>query len=187
MKIINRMYPKFNIKSYIAELFRPWKFVTFSLALGFYIWGAYFYRLPTWDVPVSIIMSLLTYFFSPWVVKTLFYLYCERPKKWKLKLFVCLLVTYACALGSYEIYHMTIGIGCHPPTYWPNLYYSTLIFLAAGIFWKFEGTFAQLFKLVREETISKYKKRPFMFVTFWIILLCIFFISFYKSLMLDKF
>lgn len=181
------MYPTYNLKSYFIELFRPWKLITFSMALGFYIWGAFFYRLPTWDVPVSIIMSLLTYIFAPWVVKTLLYLYEDRPKQWKSKLFVCLLVTYICASGSYELYHMTIGIGYHPPTYWQNLYYSTLLFLAAGLFWKFEGTAGQLLKLLKESAVANYNKKPVKFIIFWIILLTVFVFAFYKSLMLNEF
>ena len=139
------MYPAFSVKKYFQELFRSWKVGTFVLALSYYVWGAFYYRLPTWDVPVSIIMSVLTYVFAPWVVNSVLYLFKNRPKGWIVKVIICLVVTYGCASGSYEIYHMFWGIGRHPPTYWVNLYYSTLIFLAAGIFWKFEGSFSELF------------------------------------------
>jgi len=138
------MYPTFSFKKYINELFRPWKLVTFSIALGYYIFGAYHYHCPTWDVPVSIIMSVLTYVFAPWTISSVYYLIKKRPRHWVLKLTICAMVIYACASGSYELYNWW-HLGYHPPpTYWVNLYYSSLIFFAAGMVWKFEGTFKEL-------------------------------------------
>ena len=138
------MYPSFSWNKYVKDLLRPWKLVTFSMALGYYIWGAYYYKCPTWDVPVSIIMSVLTYIFAPWTVRSVYYLVRARPRKWVLKLLVCAAVAYACASGSYELYNWK-HLGYHPPpTYWVNLYYSSLIFFAAGMFWRFEGAFKEL-------------------------------------------
>jgi hypothetical protein len=139
-----RMYPLFLINAYAKELVRPWKLLTLSIAVGYYIWGAYYYRCPTWDVPVSLIMSVLTYVCAPWTVKSVLYLLQARPKHWQRSLIFCILVTYACASGSYELYNWW-HLGYYPPpTYWVNLYYSTLMFIGAGLFWKFDGTFSQL-------------------------------------------
>lgn len=181
------MYPAFSIGKYLKELLRPWKLVTFSLALSYYIWGALYYRLPTWDVPVSIIMSVLTYVFSPWVVNSLLYLVKARPKGLILKLVICLAVTYACASGSYELYHMLWGIGYHPPTYWVNLYYSTLIFLAAGIFWKFEGTFIELMQRSKADLWKTYRTNRFLFVSASLFLAISLIFGIYHSLQIPKF
>ncbi len=134
------IYPNFYIKKYIHELFRPWKLATFSFALGYYIWGAYYYKCPTWDVPVSIIMGTLTYIFSPWTVNSIYYLIQKRPKHWLGKLLICTAVIYACASASYELYNWRHLGYWPPPTYWVNLYYSSLLFFAAGMLWRFEGT-----------------------------------------------
>lgn len=138
------MYPSFFLKKYSQELFRPWKLISFSGAVGYYIWGAYYYKCPTWDVPVSIIMSVLTYALAPWTVKSLYYLIQSRPKYWFLKLLICVSVIYACASASYELYNWWHLGYWPPPTYWVNLWYSTCAFLAAGILWKFEGTLKEL-------------------------------------------
>ena len=138
------MYPSFSLQGYAKELFRPWKFITFSMALGYYIWGAYHYKCPTWDVPVSIIMSVLTYVLAPWTVKSLYHLILKRPKFWFIKLLICVVVIYACASASYELYNWWHLGYWPPPTYWVNLWYSTCAFLAAGILWKFDGTFKEL-------------------------------------------
>ena len=138
------MYPSFNFKHYTKELLRPWKLIIFSIALGYYIWGVYHYKCQTWDVPVSIIMSVLTYLFAPWTIKSLYYIIPKRPKYWFWKLLICMVVIYACASGSYELYNWWHLGYWPPPTYWVNLWYSSCAFIAAGMIWKFEGTFRKL-------------------------------------------
>ena len=138
------MYPSFSLKYYAKELLRPWKLITFSIALGYYIWGAYRYKCPTWDVSVSILMGVLTYLFAPWTVKSIYFLIRKRPKHWIRSLAICSIVIYACASGSYELYNWWHLGYWPPPTYWVNLYYSSLIFFAAGMLWKFEGTLKEL-------------------------------------------
>lgn len=140
------MYPEFSFKRYFKELLRPWKLITFSVALNYYIWGAYHYNCPTWDVPVSIIMSVLTYVFAPVTVKTVYYLAQKRPKHWISGLILCALIIYICASASYELYNWW-HLGYWPPlTYWVNLWYSSLIFFAAGMLWKFEGTLPEFMR-----------------------------------------
>jgi len=142
------MYPEFSFERYFRELLRPWKLITFSIALSYYIWGAYHYNCPTWDVPISLIMSFLTYIFAPWTVKSVYYLIQKWPKHWIRGLTICVIVIYACASGSYELYNWWHLGYWPPPTYWANLWYSSLIFFAAGMLWKFEGTFAELLKSI---------------------------------------
>jgi len=139
------IFPEFKFKNYLKELSRPWKLLTLIAALGYYIRGAYLYQCPTWDVPVSIIMSFLTYIFAPWTVDTFYHLLKFRPKRWLLGVLICFGITYLVASGSYELYNLwNIGYW-PPPTYWVNLYYSTLMFFAAGMLWRFKGTFKELF------------------------------------------
>ena len=154
------MYPTFSLRQYLNELARPWKLVTLTIAVGYYVWGAYYYRCPTWDVPVSLLMATLTYLFAPGTIKSALHLIQERPRHWIGGLFVCGLIIYFCASGSYELYNWW-HLGIHPPpTYWVNLYYSTLMFIAAGLLWKFEGSFKEMFLAVRRdlEKLSKGKK-----------------------------
>jgi len=145
------MYPAFSLKHYVNELLRPWKLLTFSLALMYYIWGAYRYQCPTWDVPVSILMSVLTYVFAPWTVNSMYYLAQKRPKNWLLKFLICLAIMYACGSASYELYNLWHLGYWPPPTYWVNLYYSTTLFYAAGVLWRFEGTSKELINNLKNE------------------------------------
>jgi len=141
-------------KTNISEMFRPWKLITFFIALGYYIWGAIHYQCPTWDVPISIIMSLLTYVFAPWTVSNIYRLIATRPSGWLLRILGCMLLMYACASGSYELYNWWNLGYWPPPTYWVNLYYSMLMFFAAGMLWRFNGTFAELLKSILNWRVS---------------------------------
>ena len=141
----NKLLPEFDIKTYFRELIRPWKLCSFFIALGYYIWGACHYKTPTWDVPISIIMSTLTYLIAPRTVDVIYYVVTYRPPKWISVLVMCGVVIYSCASGSYELYNLwNIGYW-PPPTYWVNLYYSSLMFIAAGMLWRFKGTLKDLF------------------------------------------
>lgn len=142
------MFPEFDLKSYAKELLRPWKLVSFSMALGYYIWGAVRYQCPTWDIPVSIIMSVLTYVFAPWTVDAIYSLFRHRPRNWGFGLLLCLAIIYVCASGSYELYNLWNLGYWPPPTYWVNLYYSSLMFFAAGMLWRFQGSLKMLLTAV---------------------------------------
>ncbi|MBU1999324.1 MAG: hypothetical protein ABIG46_04990 [Candidatus Omnitrophota bacterium] len=93
---------------------------------------------------MSIIMSVLTYIFAPWTLKSVYYLIQKRPKHWVRSLVICSIVIYVCASGSYELYNWWHLGYWPPPTYWVNLWYSSCAFIAAGILWKFEGTLKEL-------------------------------------------
>ena len=138
------MYPGFSRKQYFGELLRPWKIISFLLALSYYIWGAYYYRCPTWDVPDSLIMSILTYVFAPGTVKEIIYLISKKPRFWSIKFLFCLVIIYACASGSYELYNWWHLGYWPPPTYLPNLFYSIPVFVGAGIVWKHDASFKEL-------------------------------------------
>ena len=150
------MFPEFNMQKYLRELGRPWKLVSFFIGLGYYIRGALYYTCPTWDIPVSIIMSVLTYIFAPWTVNSIYHLIYYRPRSWIPGLIGCLVIIYVCASGSYELYNLWHIGYWPPPTYWVNLYYSSLMFFAAGMLWRFQGTLKDLIADILN--IQKYKK-----------------------------
>lgn len=49
----------------VREFIRPWKLSTLATGLALLIVGSYVQPAPDWDVGVSIIMALMTYFTAP--------------------------------------------------------------------------------------------------------------------------
>ena len=58
-------HAKLGTKWCIKEYFRLWKLVGLFLVISFLIIGSMIFKLPDWDIPISIIMPLFTYFFAP--------------------------------------------------------------------------------------------------------------------------
>jgi integrase len=100
---------------------RPWKVVTFLPGMAFFIWGAYAFDAPTWDVPVSVIMSVVTFLLAPWSEDQL-----VRGARLgglqRLRLALGLGGIYLCGSGSYEFYHLVCS-GWHPATYWESFFF----------------------------------------------------------------
>ncbi len=122
---------------------RPWKLVTFALGTAFFVWGARFWAVPTWDVGVSLIMSVLCYLLAPWAVSAGWRALRDRRPGWARDLTLALAVIYVVASGSYELYN-TIRMGQHPVTYWLNLAFSVPVTIAAGLLWSYDGSLLEL-------------------------------------------
>lgn len=48
-----------------SEYVRPWKLLSLFIGIIFLLIGAWFSGLPDWDVPISFIMAIVTYFTAP--------------------------------------------------------------------------------------------------------------------------
>src|SRR5688572_28256647 len=57
--------PRMNYFYPLAEYLRPWKLFSLACGIALLIIGAYWYRSPDWDIPISFIMAVFTYFTAP--------------------------------------------------------------------------------------------------------------------------
>lgn len=128
---------------YLRLLLRPWKVVTFLLGLAFFVWGAYYFDAPTWDVWNSVSMSALCYALAPWAVDLIVDSYRNQWRQIRLRLPLAAAIVYFVASGSYELYHLAVN-GQHPITYWENLTFSVPVTIVAGLVWRFDGTLREL-------------------------------------------
>jgi uncharacterized membrane protein len=135
-------------RGYLRNLFRPWKLVTFVMGAAFFVGGAYYWAVPTWDVGVSILMSVLCFLFAPWAVDVGLRACLSRKSGWIRDLIMAAGVVYMVASGSYEAYN-TIRMGCHPVTYWLNLAFSIPVTIAAGLVWRYDGSVLDFVREVR--------------------------------------
>ena len=136
------------MNTYLKNLFRPWKVITFVMGTALFVWGAFFFALPTWDVGVSFLMSILCYLLGPYAF--LLGLGAIRGGDRRLlRGLAAVAIVYFVASGSYEIYN-TIRMGMHPVTYWENLFYSVPTTIGAGMIWSYDGSLAELVTELRD-------------------------------------
>jgi hypothetical protein len=55
----------------LAEYARPWKLFTLFLGIALLVLGSFYYAVPHWDVPISLIMATLAYFAAPWSLRVI--------------------------------------------------------------------------------------------------------------------
>ena len=135
-------------------LLRPWKVTTFLLGMASFVIGALYFAVPTWDVGVSIWMSILCYTLAPLGV-SLAITGFRKKRGWPRV--GCLMgaaaLIYFVGSGSYELYHLVVW-DQRPPTYWENVFYSIPVTVIAGILWRYDGTLIELIDEIRA-TLSR--------------------------------
>ena len=81
----------------MSEFLRPWKLFSLAVGVALLIAGAFHYDFPDWDVPISLIMAMLTYLTAGWSMRVIL----ERQwKNWPAMLFA----TWFTVDGSYWLY-----------------------------------------------------------------------------------
>lgn len=81
----------------LSEYVRPWRLVSLACGVALLVVGAYWFALPDWDVPVSLLMASLTYFTAPCSLRVVLE---RRWKQWPNAVFW----TWLSVDGSYAIY-----------------------------------------------------------------------------------
>lgn len=120
---------------YLKFLLRPWKIVTFIVAMLGIILIAPYTGDPTWDYIDAALMSILTFVTAPWSIGTLY-----RGIKFKVVnkseiLAVCLWMFSAS--WSYDLY-LLLRDGYYPYTWFSNIFASSILYVCAGLFWNLD-------------------------------------------------
>ncbi len=120
---------------YWRFLARPWKLVTFLVAVTGITLMAPYSGDPTWDHVNAPLMSVLTFTTSPWAVGTM----CRFAKGWgrasHAYLGLCLMLLSAS--WSYDGY-ILLRDGAYPPSWNWNLMVSSWLYLSAGLLWNLD-------------------------------------------------
>ncbi len=123
--------------TYWIFLAAPWKLATFALAATGLIVVAPFTGDPTWDYVDAAFMSALAFAGAPWVVAVS---YREaQARRLSAEMFVALCVGLFSASWSYDLY-LLLRDGYYPVTWFANLLASSVLYLAAGLFWNLDWT-----------------------------------------------
>lgn len=122
-------------RAYWTGLLQPWKVASFLFAATTMVLIAPYTGDPTWDYIDASFMSLLSFTTAPWVVATLFLAIRARPRYRQAYIAVC--IWLFSASWSYDLY-LVFRDGRYPPTWFPNLFASSVLYLSAGLLWNLE-------------------------------------------------
>ena len=122
-------------RGYWHFLSEPWKLATFVAGASLITLVAPYTGDPTWDYVDGAFMSVFCFTTAPWVVATLYF--AARRRASLTEAYVALCAWLFSASWSYDIY-LVWRDGEYPSTWFANLFASSVIYLAAGLFWNLE-------------------------------------------------
>jgi hypothetical protein len=113
----------------------PWKLATFVVAASGVVLVAPFTGDPTWDYVDGAFMSILAFATAPWVVGVFYR--AVRHRVMPVEVFVAVCAWLFSASWSYDLY-LLLRDGYYPVTWAANLVASSVLYLAAGLFWSLD-------------------------------------------------
>lgn len=134
-------------RAYARELLRPWKLATLAGSLAVLIYGALTMDIGDWDVPVTLIMGLLTYALAPWCVLLVHRAWRARPRHWPWHVLLSLALAVFVVDTVYMAYSRAVG---NPTDREGNFLASFPLFYLAGVLWSWRGTVRELVVAVRK-------------------------------------
>lgn len=148
-------------RSYWHFLGEPWKLATFAAGAALITLIAPYTGDPTWDHVDGLFMSILCFATAPWVVATMYFV--ARGRAGWSEAYVALCAWLFSASWSYDIY-LVWRDGEYPSTWFPNLFASSVIYLAAGLFWNLEWQRGRgvIFSFMREGWPSRPVESAFL-------------------------
>lgn len=124
-------------KAYALELLRPWKILSFCIAMSWLLYGALFYNIADWDVGVTLLMGGLTYLMAPWSVYVLLSAIRYRPKYWIFHITAALIAGLFVVDLVYMGYHALAGNQTFRDA---NFYASAPLYFMGGAVWLYRGS-----------------------------------------------
>jgi len=115
------------------EYLRPWKLFSLAVGVSLLIVGAFYYKAPDWDVPISLVMAALTYLTAPWSLRVLL------TRQWSLWP-VALFATWFSVDGCYWVYWSFQNPVALAQMRSANFPASLSLYLICGILWLYRGS-----------------------------------------------
>lgn len=128
----------------IDELVRPWKLALLAFGVALLVAGRYYYQAPDWDIPISLIMALVSYATASWSMHVI----VERQwKKWPLMLFM----TWFSVDGCYWLYWRWQDPVALEMMREANAPASLSLYWMCGLVWYFRGTAQEYIGVIRAQ------------------------------------
>jgi len=135
----------------LSEYLRPWKLATFTLGVALMIAGAIYTPAPDWDVPISVIMPVITYLTAPCAVRTLI------DHRWR-HLLLALFFTWFSVDGCYALYWHYRDPFVLETMRSANAPISLILYGLCGMFWLYRGSLRELVADVRS-AVARHRAR----------------------------
>lgn len=119
------------------EYRRPWKLITLVTGIALLIFGSYYTPAPDWDIPISFIMAILTYFAAPWSMWVLL------ERRWR-QFPAMLFATWLCVDGCYALYWTIQNPMALTLMRSANFPASLSLYAICGLMWLYPGSLKQL-------------------------------------------
>ncbi len=120
-----------------AEYVRPWKLFTLGIGIALLVVGSFYYDAVDWDIPISLIMALLSYLTAPWSLRVV------MERRWKLWP-AMLLATWFTVDGSYWIYwHFKNPVALELMRE-ANFLASLSLYAMCGLVWLYRGSLREM-------------------------------------------
>jgi hypothetical protein len=119
------------------EFLRPWKLLTLAAGIALLVAGSFYYQAPDWDIGISLVMAVFTYFGAPWAMRTLL---AQNYKAFPAMIFVA----WWCVDGCYALYWWVkdpVALAMMRDVNWPA---SLCLFLICGLLWAYQGSLSEL-------------------------------------------
>lgn len=127
---------------HLQEYRRPWKLATFACGVALMIVGVFYPGAPDWDIPVTLIMTTLTYLCAPWSMRVIL------GRKWRLWP-VALFLSWLVVDGSYSLYWHFRDPRVLQLMREANAYASFPLYWLCGAIWLYRGSLRQLWTELR--------------------------------------
>ena len=128
--------PELFMPRYWRFLAPAWKTGTFFVSVVAFCILSRYSNDPTWDMPESILLSILTFATAPWSVGVVLRHMHGYPRRYR-ELYVAACLCLFSSSWAYDAY-VWAWLGFYPPTWLGNLMISPIIYLMAGVFWSLE-------------------------------------------------
>lgn len=124
-------------RDYVLFLFKKWKIILFLIATISLSYISTLWFDPSWDIPETIIMSLMTLYFAPYSA-WIFYRYYKWINKSKKEFYIAIILMFFSACWFYDIYAMIFLMWYYPPMAFSNLWLSPFFYIFAWMMWNLD-------------------------------------------------
>jgi len=121
-----------------AEYLRPWKLFSLMIGIGLLIAGSYYTPAPDWDIPISLIMAICTYFTAPCSLRAIL------ERKWR-QLPMASFATWFSVDGCYALYWHFKDPAALELMRSANAPASLGLYGICGVIWLYRGSLKELY------------------------------------------